>query len=135
MSGRGDGGSGTTFRSAISMARSRAKAACAAPLASAARSVRLTVRCTPARSWIMAAAPANGPAAAALPVITASPGDRDVPAVPSSASRGARPCPQAWQWYQARCSVTGPRTVSMTLSRQETRTAWWPLPHGTREPR
>jgi len=65
----------------------------------------------------MDAAPANGPAAAALSFIAVRPGDKDVPATPSSASRGASPCLQAVQWYQARFSVTGPRTVSMTLSR------------------
>ena len=41
----------------------------------------------------------------------------DCPATPSSASRGASPWPQAAQWYQARVRVTGPSTVSVTLSR------------------
>jgi hypothetical protein len=117
MSGTGRGGIGTSFRPAIRADRSRTCAACAAPLASAARSVRLTVSRTPARSSSMEAAPANGPAAAALSFIAVRPGDRDVPATPGSASRGASPCLQAVQWYQARFSVTGPRTVSMTLSR------------------
>ena len=65
----------------------------------------------------MEAAPANGTAAAALSFIAVRPGDKDVPATPSSASRGASPCLQVLQWYQARFSVTGPRTVLMTLSR------------------
>ncbi len=43
------------------------------------------------------AAFANGPAAAAWSFIAISPGDRDVPATPSSASRGANPCLQASQ--------------------------------------
>ncbi len=92
MSASGDGGSGTIFRLAISAARSRMAADCAVPLASAARSTRLTVSGTPARSSSSPAAFANGPAAAALPVIAASPGDRDEPSTPSSASRGANPC-------------------------------------------
>ena len=50
MSGSGSGGSGTSFRAVISAARSRTAAAAAAPLASAARSTRLTVSRTPARS-------------------------------------------------------------------------------------
>ena len=50
LSGTGDGGSGTTFREVISPERSRTAAACAAPLASAARSTRLAVSRTPARS-------------------------------------------------------------------------------------
>ena len=117
MSGHGDGGSGTSFRAAISPDRSRTAAACAAPLASAARSTRLTVSCTPARSSSSPAAFANGPAAAAMSVITVSPGDRDVPAMPSPASRGANPCLHSAQRYQARRRVTGPRTVSNVLSR------------------
>ncbi|HUY48298.1 MAG TPA: hypothetical protein VMV92_21635 [Streptosporangiaceae bacterium] len=97
MPGSGEGGIGTSFRAVISADRSRTASAAAAPLASAARPARLTVSRTPARSSSMAAAPANGPAAAALSFIAASPGDRDAPATPSSASRGARPCPQAAQ--------------------------------------
>jgi hypothetical protein len=73
MSAGEDGGMGTIFLSAISMARSRSCAACAAPLASAARSTRLTVSCTPARFSSSTAAFANGPAAAAVSVIAASP--------------------------------------------------------------
>ena len=92
MSGHGDGGSGTTFRPAIAADRSRTAADCAAPLASAARSTRLTVSETPARSSSSPAALANGPAAAAMSFIAARPGDRDVPSTPSSASRGANPC-------------------------------------------
>ncbi len=101
----------------IALARLRSAAAFAAPLASADLSTRLAVRCTPARSSSSPAAFANGPAAATLSFIAASPGDMDVPATPSPASLGARPCPQAAQWYQARVKVTGPSTVSMTLSR------------------
>ena len=101
----------------MSAARPRTAAACAAPLASAARSTRLAVRRIPARSCSSPAAFANGPAAAARSFIAVSPGDMDVPATPSSASRGAKPCPQAAQWYQARVRVTGPSIVSMTLSR------------------
>ena len=39
-----------------------------------------------------------------------SPGDIEPRAAPSSASRGASPCPQSAQWYQARRKVTGPST-------------------------
>ncbi len=117
LSGSGDGGSGTSLRAVIALARLRSAAAFAAPLASADLSTRLTVNCTPARSASSPAALANGPSAAARSVIAASPGDIDCPATPSSASRGARPCPQAAQWYQAREMVTGPSTVSITLSR------------------
>jgi hypothetical protein len=117
LSGSGAGGSGTSVRALIAAARSRAAAAAAAPLASADRSTRLAVRCTPAMVCSIADAFANGPSAAARSVIAASPGDMDCPATPSSASRGARPCWQAAQWYQARVRVTGPSTVSMTLSR------------------
>jgi hypothetical protein len=102
LSGSGDGGRGTTFREAMSRARSRPAAASAVPLASFSGS---------------RAAPANGPAAAARSFIAARPGDIDVPATPSSSSRGARPCPQSAQWYQARRRATGPGTVSMTFSR------------------
>ncbi|HEY6314824.1 MAG TPA: hypothetical protein VIY52_29035 [Streptosporangiaceae bacterium] len=97
LSGTGDGGSDTSFRAVMSAARSRTAAACVAPLASAARSTRLAVSRTPARSSSSPAASANGPAAAALSFIAARPGDRDAPATPSSQSRGAKPCPQAWQ--------------------------------------
>ena len=97
MSGTGDGGIGTTLRPAIRTDRSRTAADCAAPLASAARSTRLTVSETPARSSSSPAAFANGPVAAAVSFIAASPGDRDAPAMPSSASRGANPCLQAAQ--------------------------------------
>jgi hypothetical protein len=117
MSGSGHGGSGTIFRPAISADRSRTASAAAVPLASAARSTRLAVSRTPARSSSSPAAFANGPAAAALSFIAVRPGDRDAPATPSSASRGANPCLQASQWYQARLRVTGPGTVSMVLSR------------------
>ena len=91
LSGSGDGGRGTTFREAMSRA--------------------------PASFSGSRAAPANGPAAAARSFIAARPGDIDVPATPSSSSRGARPCPQSAQWYQARRRATGPGTVSMTFSR------------------
>jgi hypothetical protein len=97
LSGSGDGGSGTSLRAVISAALSRTAAACAAPLASAALSTRLALRCTPARPASSRAAAANGPAAAAWSFIARSPGDMDVPATPSSASRGASPCPQAAQ--------------------------------------
>ena len=97
LSGRGAGGSGISLQEVIKAARSRAAAPCAAPLASAARSTRLAVSRTPARSSSSPAAFANGPAAAALSFITRSPGDRDTPATPSSASRGAKPWPQAAQ--------------------------------------
>ena len=117
MSGHGDGGSGTTFRPAIAADRSRTAAACAAPLASAALSTRLTVSKTPARFSSSPAAFANGPVAAAMSFITVSPGDKDVPAMPSSASRGANPCLHSAQLYQARRRVTGPRTVLNVLSR------------------
>ena len=60
MSGSGEGGSGTSFRAAMSRARSRPAAATAAPLASAARSTRLAVSRTPASSSSRPAACANG---------------------------------------------------------------------------
>ena len=101
----------------MSPARDRDAAARAAPPASAARSTRLTVRRIPARSSSSPAACANGTAAAALSLMACSPGDIEAPATPSSASLGASPCLQRAQWYQARRSVTGPSTVSMTLSR------------------
>jgi hypothetical protein len=97
LSGSGDGGSGTSFLAVMSDARSRTAAAAAAPLASAALSTRLTVSRTPARTSSSRAAFANGPAAAAWSFIARSPGDRDAPATPSPASRGANPCPQAAQ--------------------------------------
>ena len=97
LSGSGDGGSGTSLRAVISAARSRSAAALTVPLASAALSTRLTVRYTPARSSSSPDALANGPAAAARSFIAASPGDIDTPAMPSSASLGARPCPQSAQ--------------------------------------
>ena len=97
LSGSGDGGSGTSLRAVMSAARSRPAAALAAPLASAALSTRLTVRRTPARSSSSPAAFANGPAAAARSLIAVSPGDRDAPSTSSSASRGAKPRPQAAQ--------------------------------------
>ena len=71
--------------------------AAAVPLASAARSTRLTVRRTPARFSSSRAAFANGPAAAAWSFIARRPGDIAWPATPSPASRGASPCPQAAQ--------------------------------------
>jgi hypothetical protein len=92
LPGSGTGGSGTSLRAAMSRARSRTAAACAAP---AARSTRLTVRRAPARPSSSPAAFANGPAAAARSVIAVSPGDRDAPATPNSASRGARPSPRS----------------------------------------
>jgi len=107
LSGSGEGGSGTSLRAAMS----------AAPPDSAARSTRLTVSRTPASSSSSRAAPANGPAAAARAFIAARPGDIDVPAMASSASRGARPWPQASQWYQALVTATRPRTVSKDLPR------------------
>ena len=97
LSGSGDGGSGTSFRAAIRAARPRAAAATAPPLASAARSARLTVSLTPASSSSRAAACANGTAAAARSFIAARPGDIDAPAAPSSASLGATPCPHSAQ--------------------------------------
>jgi hypothetical protein len=117
LSGSGEGGSGTSVRAVIALARSRTAAALAAPLASAERSTRLAVRCTPAIVSSIRDAFANGPSAAARSVIAASPGDIDCPATPSSASLGASPCPHSAQWYQARVRVTGPSTVSMTFSR------------------
>ena len=117
LPGSGDGGSGTSLRVVIALARLRSAAAFAAPLASADLSTRLAVRCTPARSASSPAAFANGPAAATLSFIAASPWDMDVPATPSPASLGGRPRPQAAQWYQARETVTGPGTVSKVLSR------------------
>ncbi len=107
----------------MSLTRPREAAAWAAPLASADRPTRLAVNRTPARSASSPAALANGTAAAALSFIAAIPGDIDCPATPSSASLGARPCLHRAPWYQARPRVSGPSTVSMTLSRQATNSA------------
>jgi len=97
LSGSGDGGSGTSLRAVIALARPRSAAALAVPLASADLSTRLAVRRTPARSSSSPAAFANGPLAATRSVIAASPGDIVSPATPISASLGARPCPQVSQ--------------------------------------
>jgi hypothetical protein len=97
LSGTGDGGSGISFRPVISPARARTASAAAVPLASAARSTRLTVRRTPARTSSSRAAFANGPAAAAWSFIARSPGDMDASSTPSSASLGASPRLQAAQ--------------------------------------
>ena len=126
LSGSGDGGSGTSLRVVMSAARSRSAACWAMPLASAARSTRLTVSRTPARHSSSPDAFANGAAAAAWSFIAVSPGDMDAPATPSPASRGADPCSQGAQWYQARETVTGPSTVSKVLSRYETNSASCP---------
>ena len=67
----------------------------AAPLASASLSTRLTVSQTPARSASSPAAPLDGTAAAARSFIAARLSDMPSRATPSSASRGARPCPQS----------------------------------------
>ena len=79
LSGSGDGGIGTSLRAAMSAARSRAAAAPAVPLASAARSTRLTVSRTPASSSSSPAAPANGTEAAARSFIAARPGRHGLP--------------------------------------------------------
>ena len=91
---------------------SREAAAGAAPLASAARSTRLTVSRTPARSSSSPAARANGTAAAARSFIAARPGDIDLPghaelgvagreAVPAARRSGTRPA--AGRPGRARC--------------------------------
>ncbi len=65
----------------------------AAPSASADQPTRLPVSVIPASSPTRAAALANGTAAAARAAIFRSSGDITWPVAPSSASRGARPCP------------------------------------------
>jgi hypothetical protein len=75
LSGRGEGGGGTSFLAAMSRARSRPAAATRAPLAPAARSARLAVSRTPASSSSRPAALANVTAAPAMSFIAANPGD------------------------------------------------------------
>ena len=123
LSGRPAGGSGTSVRAAIAAAWASMTAAAARPSASACRPSRLPVRVIPASAATSPAPRVNGTASAARAAILASPGDMVSPAMPSSASRGARPCPQVAQWYQARFTVTGPRTVSTVLGRQDTNSA------------
>lgn len=86
-----------TWRAVIAAACAWTACAAAAPSAPARRPVRLPVSMIPASSPTSFAAAANGTAAAARSVILASPGDIVCPATPSSASRGAKPCPQALQ--------------------------------------
>ena len=106
-----------TCRAVIATACAWIAAAAAVPSASAWRPRRLPVSVIPASSPTSPAPGANGTAAPARALILASPGDIVSPATLSSPSRGARPRPQAVQWYQARLRVTGPRTVSTVLSR------------------
>ena len=86
-----------TCRAVIAAACASIAAAAAVPSASAWRPRRLPVSLIPASSPTRAAPGVNGTAAAARALILASPGDIVAPATPSSASRGARPCPQAGQ--------------------------------------
>src|SRR5215472_16866129 len=117
MSGAGaGGGSGTTWREQMASVWAPIAVAAVAPVASADRSARLMVRSMPASSASRLAAGANGTAVAARAVILARPGDIELCALPRPASLGARPCPQAAQWYQARRTVTGPSTVSKVLA-------------------
>ena len=109
-------------RPAIRADRSRTTQACAAPLASAARSTRLTVRCTPARCSSSLAAPANGPAATTLSFISVSPGDRDIPGHAELGIAGSEPVlagravvPGAVQGNQAEDGVDGPVPVGDEL--------------------
>jgi hypothetical protein len=81
LSGAGSGGSGMTLRRAIRRAWPREAAARAAPLASADRSTRLTVRRIPARSSSSPAARANGTAAPGHPGLVALPAVRPRPPV------------------------------------------------------
>ena len=92
-SGSGEGGSGTSARAVIALTRSRTAAALAAPLASAERSTRLAVRCTPAIVSSIRDAFANGPSAAARSVIAASPGDIDCPTDAELGVRRRKPVP------------------------------------------
>ena len=63
----------------------------AAPDASADRSMVLALTATPARSASSAAALPNGTSDPARAIISARPGDNNVPATPSCSSRGAKP--------------------------------------------
>jgi hypothetical protein len=91
------GAIGMTWRAVIAAASASMTRAAAWPSASARRRARSPVSVIPASSPASAAAAANGRAAAARSVILASPGDMVSPATPSSASRGANPCPHAVQ--------------------------------------
>src|ERR1035441_344446 len=117
MSGSGAGGGGGPGGAATAGPCSSIAAAAAAPSASAWQPRRLPVSLIPASSPTSPAPGGNGTAAAARALILASPGDIVSPATPSSASRGAKPCLQSLQWYQALLRVTGPSTVSKVLSR------------------
>ena len=71
---------------------------------------------------------------AALPTMRSTAGDRPPPSRPRSRSRGAKPRPQASQWYQARSSVIPPSAVVKVLARRPARCAVPPQPHGARAP-
>ena len=103
LSGSGDGGSGTSLRAAVSRARSRPAAAMAVPLASAARSTRLTVSVTPPISCSSRRVAGEQPGRGGQ-VVHHRPARRlDVPVTPSSASLGSEPAPAF------RAVVPGPR--------------------------
>src|SRR6266571_535891 len=90
MSGTGSGGgSGITVRARSAVASAAPAALAAAPDASADRSIVLALTAIPARSCTSAAALPNGTSAPARAIISARPGDSDVPATPSCSSRGA----------------------------------------------
>jgi len=117
MSGNGVGGSGTRVRVRIASARAVMAAAAARPSVSAVRWTALAFTSRPARSASSRPAGVNGTAAPARSIIRRSPGVSDVPATPSCSSRGAVPCLQTGQWYQARRNATVPSTVRIVLPR------------------
>jgi hypothetical protein len=104
-------------RAVIAAARASIAVAAACPSASAVRATALAFTSRPARSASRRPAGANGTAAPARSIIVRSPGVRQVPATPNWPSRGAVPCWQVVQCYQARRSGTGPSTVCRVLAR------------------
>ena len=113
------------MRARIAAASAAPAARAAAPDASADRSIVLALTAIPARSASSAAAWPKGTSAPARAIISRRPGDSGVPANPSCSSRGAKPCPQSRQWYQARITRTGPSTVVTALGRRQAKAAWW----------
>ena len=89
MVGARPGSSATTSRSSAAISR---------PSAAAARSVCFAPTRTPARSWSRSPVSAKLARAAARPVILTTPGDSDVPSMPSARSRGWKPVAQSAQW-------------------------------------
>ena len=73
-------------------------AAISRPRALAARSTCFAPTRTPANSDTRALASAKLTRAAAEPVILTTPGDNEVPSIPSCRSRGKNPWPHPLQW-------------------------------------